>query len=196
MATQKHGQNRQDAARTTIRHEEDPKTPGDGRAILAPRREEADLDVGDNLQHILAAMQHSLTKIDELSFRMDHMSERLDKHTARLDMVECHVLEVEDEQVTTPATQKNINQVLITLQTKSEDLKACFHRNNLRIVVLAESTNIDDMEHYMEQLLIDLLGQSDIFVPWEARSMDTKITLCIINDNNVSLLWYITYMRQ
>ena len=81
------------------------------------------------------------------------MSECLDKHTERLDMVERHVSDIEDDQVTAVASQKQTEKVLVTLQAQAEDLEACSLRNNLWIVGLAESTNITNMERFVEQLL-------------------------------------------
>ena len=79
-------------------------------------------EVGFDVILYLSAMQQSITKIDgkidALSIQMARLSERLDKHAGRLDMVERRVSEVEDGQVTTTDTQKQMKKTLTTLQTK------------------------------------------------------------------------------
>ncbi|KAJ1113071.1 hypothetical protein NDU88_001330 [Pleurodeles waltl] len=116
-------------------------------------------------------MQFSLTKIDggidAVSFRMDRLSEHLDKLAEFPDMIERSVSEVEDEQVTTSEQQKQLHKALSSLQAKTEDLETCSCKNNLHIVGLAESTNLGNMEKYVSQLFIDLMGCetfSDIFM--------------------------------
>ncbi|KAJ1150255.1 hypothetical protein NDU88_003050 [Pleurodeles waltl] len=54
----------------------------------------------------------------------------------------------------------------------SEYLEACSCRNNVSIVGIAESTRVENMERYMEQLLIDLLGRktfSELFLIEQAH---------------------------
>ncbi|KAJ1108071.1 hypothetical protein NDU88_005454 [Pleurodeles waltl] len=115
-------------------------------------------------------MQQSLTKIDSkidaLTFCMNRMTERLDRHAERLDMAESRISKVEDEQLSTTVTQKRVDKLLM-LQAKTEDLAARSRRNNLQIVRVVESVNISHMEHFVEQLLVELLGCetfSDMFL--------------------------------
>ncbi|KAJ1175940.1 hypothetical protein NDU88_001225 [Pleurodeles waltl] len=63
--------------------------------------------------------------------------------------------------------------LLLTLQTKAEDFGARSQHNNIRIVGVTESTNIDNMECYVEQILKDMLDQdtSIIFVVDRAYRM-------------------------
>ncbi|KAJ1176180.1 hypothetical protein NDU88_001463 [Pleurodeles waltl] len=67
-----------------------------------------------------------------------------------------------------------MDKMLVGLQAKLEDLGAR-SRRILRVVGIAESTAIDNMKKYIEQLLITLLGSetfSDIFVgEWAHRSL-------------------------
>ncbi|KAJ1171029.1 hypothetical protein NDU88_002900 [Pleurodeles waltl] len=104
----------------------------------------------------MVAVDHSLTKtgfiIDAVSFQMNLMLEHLDKHTVSLDMAEQHIWVVEDEQVTMSGAQKQLDKMALTLQSKTEDLEARSHRSNLRIMGLAKSTEIDNMEKFMEKL--------------------------------------------
>ncbi|KAJ1213783.1 hypothetical protein NDU88_001414 [Pleurodeles waltl] len=81
---------------------------------------------------------------------MDRMSERLAKHGERIGMVERRASEAKDKQVIMYTLQKQMDKLLQVLQVKTEDLKACLQRNNVRIVGIAESTNIDNMERYIE----------------------------------------------
>ncbi|KAJ1104878.1 hypothetical protein NDU88_002286 [Pleurodeles waltl] len=119
--------------------------PGSERRPDKPAVEEQDL------RQILVAMQHSLTqndgKIDSLSYRMDRMTERLDKHAERLDQSERRVSEVEDGQTQLAATHVKLNKEV-------HDLEARSRRNNLRIVGVTEITAIDNMEGFIERLLV------------------------------------------
>ncbi|KAJ1130048.1 hypothetical protein NDU88_008404 [Pleurodeles waltl] len=144
---------------------------GDG-AVVAPEKG-PDVASGDeqDLRQILVAMQHSLTqidgKIDSLSYRMDRMTDRLDKHAERLDQSDRRVSEVENGQTELATSQVKLNKELSSLRLKVDDLEARSRRNNLRIVGIAESTAIDNMEGFIEQLLVQLLGRatfSDLFV--------------------------------
>ncbi|KAJ1163837.1 hypothetical protein NDU88_004289 [Pleurodeles waltl] len=113
---------------------------------------ERDMTQGDEpgLRQILAAMQQSLaqidSKIDSLSLRMDRMTERLDKHAERLDQSERCISDVEDSQLTLSSNQIKMNKTLMTLQMKVDDLEDRSCRNNLRIVCVAASTDIDNMD--------------------------------------------------
>ncbi|KAJ1104091.1 hypothetical protein NDU88_001506 [Pleurodeles waltl] len=96
---------------------------------------------------------------------MDRMTERLDKHVEHLDQSDRRVTEVEDGQMELATSQVKLNKDLSSLRLKVDDLKAHSRRNNLRIVGIAESTAIDNMEGFIEQLLVQLLGLfSDLFV--------------------------------
>ncbi|KAJ1148735.1 hypothetical protein NDU88_001561 [Pleurodeles waltl] len=148
-----------------------PKTQNEGTSPPEDRSSNADIDTESDLKQILNRMQQSLTKndskIDALRFCMDWMSYRLDKHTERLDQVKRRLSEVEDKQVTIAASQKKTDKLLLALQAKTEDLEVRSRLNNLRIVGVAENTNINNMERFVEQLLIDLLERktfSDMFV--------------------------------
>ncbi|KAJ1160384.1 hypothetical protein NDU88_000886 [Pleurodeles waltl] len=77
------------------------------------------------------------------------MSERLDKYTEHLDM---------DEQVTVVAAQKCLDKLMLTLQSKTENLEARLRHKNLCIVWLAETTYTANMKSFVEALLINLLG--------------------------------------
>ncbi|KAJ1154894.1 hypothetical protein NDU88_007637 [Pleurodeles waltl] len=98
---------------------------------------------------------------------MDRMSGRLDKHAERLDNVEHRVSETEAEQAAVSTAHEKMDNLLLTLQAKIEDLEACSWRNNLRIVGTVETTNNDNAEFYIERLLINLLRHDsflEIFV--------------------------------
>ncbi|KAJ1098272.1 hypothetical protein NDU88_003388 [Pleurodeles waltl] len=115
-----------------------------------------------DLKQILTSMRQSLStierKIDALIYRIDQMSDRLDEHAERLEQLKRKMLEAEDEHCTVETAQKNVDKLLLTLQAKAEDLEALSRRNNVRIVGIAESTQIDNMERYMKHLLSSLLG--------------------------------------
>ncbi|KAJ1090841.1 hypothetical protein NDU88_003969 [Pleurodeles waltl] len=81
---------------------------------------------------------------------MDRISERVSKHAERLDQLKRRVLEVEDERVSTLEIEKQLEKGLSMLQAKAEYLEARSRCNNLHIVGLAESTNIGNMETFME----------------------------------------------
>ncbi|KAJ1192040.1 hypothetical protein NDU88_001352 [Pleurodeles waltl] len=157
--------------------------PGD-RAKFGPEKE-PDVPSGEeqDLCQILVAMQHSLTqidgKIDSLSYRMDRMTERLDKHAERLGQSERRVSEVEDGQTQLATSHVKLNKELNSLRLKVDDLEARSGRDNLRIVGVAESTEIDNMENFIERLLVQLLGRtafSDLFVVEKAhRSLVTHL---------------------
>ncbi|KAJ1169121.1 hypothetical protein NDU88_001027 [Pleurodeles waltl] len=125
---------------------------GSERAPESPAHEEQDL------RYILTAMQQSLTqidgKIDSLSYCVDRMSERLNKQTERLDQVEIRVSAAEDGQTALASRQLKVNTELDTLKHKMDDLESRSCRSNLRIVGLAESTSIANMENFIESLLI------------------------------------------
>ncbi|KAJ1192013.1 hypothetical protein NDU88_001325 [Pleurodeles waltl] len=114
-------------------------------------------------------MQQSLIKtdgkIDVLTFRLDRLVKRIDKHAECLDQAECRLCEVEDKQVSMAALQKKADTLLIVLQAKIEDLEVL--QNNIQLVGVTESTNISNMEQFVEELLIDLLDRetfSDMFM--------------------------------
>ncbi|KAJ1154576.1 hypothetical protein NDU88_007322 [Pleurodeles waltl] len=132
---------------------------------------ELESDMEPEQKHILTAMQQSLAtidgKIDSLSFRMDRISEHLDKNAERLDTAECRISEDEDDYNTVASAQSKMDTTAAVLQAKVQDLKVLSRRSNIRVVGIAESTAIDNMEHYIEQLLVMLLERgsfSDIFV--------------------------------
>ncbi|KAJ1088147.1 hypothetical protein NDU88_001306 [Pleurodeles waltl] len=153
------------------------KTPkAQGTEVNTPEElmEGASAETNVDLKQMLVFVQRSLTKIDgnidALMYRMDRMSNRLDKHAEHLDQVERRVSEGEVDHGTLATAQKKVDRLLLTLQAKAADLEAleassC--RNNVHIVGIAESTEINNMEQYVEQMLSDLLGLktfSDIFV--------------------------------
>ncbi|KAJ1203806.1 hypothetical protein NDU88_007587 [Pleurodeles waltl] len=149
---------------------------GSERGPDMPSSEEQDL------RQILVAMQHSLTlidgKIDSLSDPKDRMTERLDKHAEHLDQSERRVLGVEDGQMQLATSYVKLNKEVHSLHLKVDDLQARSWRNNLRIVGVAESTAIDNMEGFIKHLLVQLLGRttfSDLFVVRRAhRSLVTR----------------------
>ncbi|KAJ1113038.1 hypothetical protein NDU88_001297 [Pleurodeles waltl] len=81
---------------------------------------------------------------------MDRMSERIDKHTERLDHVENRVSATEDGQTVLVSDQSKLSKELGVLKLKVEDMEARSRRNNIRIVGLAESTAITNMESHIE----------------------------------------------
>ncbi|KAJ1136281.1 hypothetical protein NDU88_002698 [Pleurodeles waltl] len=111
---------------------------------------ETDTEVEPDIKKILAAMQHSLAKIDgkidALSFQMGRMNERLDKHAECIDAMEHRISDLEDDHTATSTSQSQMDKTLAAFHAKVEDLEARSHRNNLRIVGIAESTAIDNME--------------------------------------------------
>ncbi|KAJ1097040.1 hypothetical protein NDU88_002169 [Pleurodeles waltl] len=135
-----------------------------------------------DLRQMLVAMQHRLTqidgKIDNLSYRMDRMTEHLDKHVERLDQSERRVSEVEDGQTQLSTSHVKLTKELNSLRPKVDDLEARSWRKNLRIVGVTESTVIDNMEGFIEGLLVQLLGCttfSDLFIVERAhRSLATR----------------------
>ncbi|KAJ1112174.1 hypothetical protein NDU88_000442 [Pleurodeles waltl] len=55
--------------------------------------------------------------------------------------------------------QGKMGKELVALKAKVDDLEARSCSNNLRIVGIAESTAIDNMEGYVERLEVQLLGR-------------------------------------
>ncbi|KAJ1131764.1 hypothetical protein NDU88_010097 [Pleurodeles waltl] len=110
-------------------------------------------DVEPELKYIITAMQQSLPtidgKIDSLSFRMDRMSERLHKYAECLDAAERRISEVDVDHNTVASAQSKMDKTTATLQAKVDDLEACSRRSNIRVVSIAESTAIDNMECYI-----------------------------------------------
>ncbi|KAJ1209505.1 hypothetical protein NDU88_004883 [Pleurodeles waltl] len=86
------------------------------------------------------------------------MSERLDKHTEHLDQMEMRVSAAEDGQTALASGQLKVNTELDILNHKMDDLESRSRRNILRIMGLAESTSITNMEKFVENLLIQLLA--------------------------------------
>ncbi|KAJ1137577.1 hypothetical protein NDU88_003975 [Pleurodeles waltl] len=105
------------------------------------------------------------------------MTEHLNKHAEHLDQSERRVSEVEDGQTQLATSHVKLNKELNSLRLKVDDLEARSRRNNLRTVGVAESTTIDNMEGFIERLLVQLLGRttfSDLFVVERAhRSLAT-----------------------
>ncbi|KAJ1131803.1 hypothetical protein NDU88_010136 [Pleurodeles waltl] len=148
------------------------KTPRskDGRKEeLGTASEDQESDAEPELHHILAAMQSRLATIDSyidsLSYRMDRMTERLDKYVERVDEAERRISAVEDN--CNSMSQVQMDGTTATLWAKVKDLEACSCRRNIRVVGITEPTAIDNMELFVERLLIRLLGRetfSDSFV--------------------------------
>ncbi|KAJ1115652.1 hypothetical protein NDU88_003874 [Pleurodeles waltl] len=153
-------------------------------------------------------MQHSLTqingKIDSLSYHMDRMTERLEKHAECLDQSKRRVSEVEDGQTVLSAGYAKLSKELGSLHANVDNLEVRSRRNNLRIVGVTESTAIDNMEGFIERLLVQLLGQatfSDLFaVERTNRSLATRLPLGVpphsiitrllnYRDQDVALRW-------
>ncbi|KAJ1140804.1 hypothetical protein NDU88_007142 [Pleurodeles waltl] len=68
--------------------------------------------------------------------------------------------------------QKKVDRLLLMLQAKAEDFQARSRRNNVCILGIAELTRVDNMERYVEQLLIDLMDRetfSDMFMSERAN---------------------------
>ncbi|KAJ1141316.1 hypothetical protein NDU88_007649 [Pleurodeles waltl] len=150
------------------------------RKLLADAPEREDVPQGEELElkQVLAVVQQSPaqidSKIDSHFFRMDRMTERLDKHAERLDQSKRCISDIEDGQLTMFSSQAKMNKALMALHTKVDDLEARSHRNNLCIVDVAESTDIDNMEGYKERLLVQLLGHdtfSSLFVVERAHRL-------------------------
>ncbi|KAJ1211599.1 hypothetical protein NDU88_006957 [Pleurodeles waltl] len=87
---------------------------------------------------------------------MDRVSDRLYKHAERLDQVEQRVSAAEHEQSTLATAQKKVDRLPLMLQANAEDLEVRSCRNNVRVVDVAESTRVDNMERYVQQLLTRL----------------------------------------
>ncbi|KAJ1118188.1 hypothetical protein NDU88_006383 [Pleurodeles waltl] len=130
---------------------------GEGAELEPEKGPDVSSGEEQDVRQILVVMQHSLTqidgKIDSLSHRMDRMTERLGKHAEHLDQSDRRVSVVEDGQTELATSQLKLNKELTSLCLKVDDLEACSRRNNLRIVGIAESSAIDNMEGFIEQLL-------------------------------------------
>ncbi|KAJ1132707.1 hypothetical protein NDU88_011010 [Pleurodeles waltl] len=100
---------------------------------------------------------------------MDRMIERIDKLAERLDQAERRTSELEDEQTMMASRQIKMDKLLRALHAKAEDLEARSWRNNVRIVGVTESTNIDNMERFVEQLLTDVLGRETFSTMFEVE---------------------------
>ncbi|KAJ1084137.1 hypothetical protein NDU88_004290 [Pleurodeles waltl] len=141
---------------------------GEGTETEPEKIPEVTTHEDQDLRHILAAMQQSLTeidgKIDTLSYCMDRMSEHLNKQAERLDQAERWVSAVEDGQTALATGQLKVSTELGTLRHKMDDLESHSQRNKLCIVGIAESTSIANMENFIENLLIQLLGQDTFSV--------------------------------
>ncbi|KAJ1189027.1 hypothetical protein NDU88_005780 [Pleurodeles waltl] len=109
---------------------------------------------------------------------MDRMTKCMDKHGERLDQSERRVSEVEDGHTELATGHAKLKKELNSLRLKVDDLEARSRRNNLHIVGVAESNAIDNMEGFIERLLVQLLGHttfSDLFVVDRAhRSLATR----------------------
>ncbi|KAJ1133094.1 hypothetical protein NDU88_011393 [Pleurodeles waltl] len=138
------------------------KTVGEHMAAPPPTAADTTQEEEPELKQIQAAMQQSLaqidSKIDSLSFRMDRMTERLNKHAERLDESDRRISDIEDSHTTLTSNHESTSTTLAALQRKVNNLKARSRRNNLHVVGIAKSTDIDNMEGYIECLLTQLLG--------------------------------------
>ncbi|KAJ1202887.1 hypothetical protein NDU88_006682 [Pleurodeles waltl] len=86
------------------------------------------------------------------------MTDNLDKHVERLDAAWRQISEVEDDHTIVTMAQSNIEKTLLALPAKVEGLETRSPRNNIGVVGIAESTAIDNMERYIEELFVTLLG--------------------------------------
>ncbi|KAJ1123575.1 hypothetical protein NDU88_002043 [Pleurodeles waltl] len=78
---------------------------------------------------------------------MERMSKRLGKHAERLNSAEHLISEVKDQHTTFASSQSKMDKTITMLQAKVEDLEVNSRRSNIRVVDIAESTAIDNMEH-------------------------------------------------
>ncbi|KAJ1119718.1 hypothetical protein NDU88_007903 [Pleurodeles waltl] len=130
--------------------------------------EDQESEANPELRHILVAMQNSLatidSKIDSLSYRMDIIYEWLDKQVECVDEAERRISAVEDDYNEISQTKtKKTDRIVTALREKVEDLEVRSRSSNIRVVGIAESRAIDNMEHFIEKLLTTLLGRETFF---------------------------------
>lgn len=100
------------------------------------------------------------TKIDTLVDRMDKMTQRMETQEGRLDGLETRVSEVEDGQSTMTSQMLKMDEVLNIIKQKNEDLEARSRRNNVRITGILKTTDIPNMEQYVEHMMSELFGSA------------------------------------
>lgn len=125
---------------------------------------EADRPALEGTAAIMAELQAGFKAIDarfdDLGARIDTIHNRVEQHEARIDTAEKHISEVEDTQAAMAKLLDRTERLLKMTAAKAEDLEARLGRNNLRIAGVAESTNTDPMEQYIEGLLTELFGRN------------------------------------
>lgn len=145
-------------ARRTPRLQE-PATP----SLTVVPETQLDSDQDDDIRAMMQEMRGSLraidTKLDNMAARMDYMSQKLEKHDNRIQTLEHQVFDSEDRQETTSGTVQRMEKALAVVQACNEDLEARSRRNNVRITGVPESTHIQNMERYVEDLLRDLCAE-------------------------------------
>mgnify|MGYP002804966912 CR=1 FL=1 len=101
-----------------------------------------------DLRSLLIDMRSSLhtidSKIDTLTNRLDFMGDKLDEHEDRLGKLEQRTSDAEDGAAACYAQIDCMEQALESLRAKNEDLESRSLRNNIRILGLPESTNMEE----------------------------------------------------
>lgn len=121
---------------------------------------ESEEDIKSILKEVKTYLREIDTNIDSLASRLDRVSRKVDKHESKIADLETRVSDVEDSQTTVHTNLTLIQKNLAEIKAKNEDLEGRSRRNNVRILGVPESTNIHNMEQYVEGLFKELFGET------------------------------------
>lgn len=138
------------------RHREETQ---DTQTIVPETQMEPDSDFQTIVKEVKTCLHEIDSKIDTLAARIDRISRKVDTHDARITTLETRVSDIEDSQQETRDNLSYLNKTLEAVKAKNEELEGRSRRNNIRLTGIPESTNIPNMELFVEGLLTELFGE-------------------------------------
>lgn len=139
------------------------RNPAPSTQTLVPETQpdsESEEDIKSILLDVKSYLKEIDGKIDTLASRLDKVSRKVDRHETRLTELETRTSEVEDRQTAVHEHIARVDPTLDALKAKAEDLEGRSRRNNVRVTGIPETTDIANMEQFMETLFKDLFGDS------------------------------------
>lgn len=115
-------------------------------------------DIKTMFMDLKQSIQGLDNKMDSLAERMDRISQKVECHDSKITALETRTSDIEDGYTDLTKQLKDMGDVIQQVQLKNADLEARSRRNNVRITGIPESTDIPNMEKYVEALARELFS--------------------------------------
>lgn len=148
-----------------------PKPPEGDPVIQDPMAEQSGGTIPkDDIRSMFMELKQSIqgldNKMDNLAERMDRITQKVERHDSKITALETRTSDIEDSCTDLSKQLKDMVDLLNSVQSKNSDLEARSRRNNVRFTGIPESTNIPNMEEYIETMARELFSSdlSDLFL--------------------------------